>query len=111
MARVYDNLWGRICAHVTIPEDQLEGTGCWEHDGPLSRPVYGYPRISVRLPGGKHAKKLVHVLVFEMFNGPVPEDHEVDHTCHNARCCNPDHLEALPWLKNRLKNRGVWGLR
>lgn len=101
----YRDMYDRLCAHVTVPADQCESTGCWEHDGPLSRPHVGYPRISVRLPGGKHAKKLAHILMFEQFYGPVPEGHEVDHQCHNHRCINPDHLQALPIYDNRAKNR------
>lgn len=107
MNQQYRDLYHRLVAHTSIPEGQLEGTGCWEHDGQLSRPVYGYPRITLHV-NGKHTKKLVHVLMFEIFYGPVPEGHEVDHVCHNARCCNPDHLQSLPSLVNRLKNRGLF---
>lgn len=100
MRQIYESLYERLVAHTAEPEN---GQACWVHDAPLSRPVVGYPRISVRLSGGKHAKKLAHVLMFEHFNGPVPEGHEVDHMCHNHRCINPDHLQPLPILHNRLK--------
>lgn len=99
---IYRDLYHRLVAHTAEPEN---GQACWEHDGQLSRPFVGYPRISVRLPGGKHAKKLAHILMFEHFNGPVPEGYEVDHQCHNHRCINPDHLQALPRYNNRAKNR------
>lgn len=101
----YRDIYHRLTAHVAVPEHQCESTGCWEHDGPLSRPEVGYPHISIRLPGGKHAKKLAHVLMFEHLNGPVPEGFEIDHVCHNHRCINPDHLQALPIYNNRAKNR------
>jgi hypothetical protein len=107
MASKYPNLYHRLVAHTSIPDGQLESTGCWEHDAPLSRPVYGYPRIAVWREN-RHVKRLVHVLMFEIIHGPVPEGHEVDHICHNARCCNPDHLQALPARDNRLKNRGLF---
>lgn len=103
-SRTYPDLFARIVAHVTVPDDQLEGTGCWLHDAPLSRPNVGYPRISLRLPGGKHVKRLVHVLVGEIFHGPLPPDHEWHHTCYNHRCCNPDHVVPLHRKINRSLN-------
>lgn len=48
-----------------------------------------------------------HRLAYELWVGPVPAGHEIDHTCHNGsgcdegdacphrRCMNPAHLEAV----------------
>jgi hypothetical protein len=66
----------------------------------------------------KVGRKSTHVYAFELENGPVPEDHDVDHTCHNEDldcpggkscyhrpCCNPRHLEAvLPDENKRRSN-------
>lgn len=98
--RTYPTMYERLVAHVTLAEGQNEN-GCWEHDGQMSKPVGGYPRISVRLPGGKHAKRLAHVLMYREVHGEVPEGHEVYHLCHNHRCINPDHLHAMPMPDNR----------
>jgi len=46
-----------------------------------------------------------HVLAHEVFIGPIPEGLEVDHTCLNTLCCNPDHLEAVTPAEN---NRRKW---
>lgn len=100
----YVDLFHRLVAHTTLPLDQLESLACWEHDGQLSRPVYGYPKITVRR-NGKHRKLFAHALMYELVHGAVPEGHEIDHTCHNHRCINPEHLEALPVPQNRAKNQ------
>lgn len=58
-----------------------------------------------------------HVLAYEVVYGPVPEGHQVDHTCHNIdlacpggptclhrRCVNPEHLEAVTHRENVLRS-------
>lgn len=34
----------------------------------------------------------VHRWVYEMTHGPIPKGMHVCHSCHNRKCCNPDHL-------------------
>lgn len=97
----YDSLYHRLVAHTAEPEN---GQACWVHDGPLSRPEVGYPKISVRGRAGGHMQ-FAHRLMFEIFHGPIPQGHEVDHRCHNHRCINIDHLQLLPIAANRAKNR------
>lgn len=42
---------------------------------------------------GAYKNKAVHRLVCEMAHGPAPKDKQFAlHSCHNRRCCNPDHL-------------------
>jgi HNH endonuclease len=56
---------------------------------------YGMMRL---IPSGK--KYLVHRLVWEAFNGPVPEGLELDHLCRNSLCWWPDHLEPVTHAEN-----------
>lgn len=45
-----------------------------------------------------HAKPIrrpVHVLMYEMWRGPVPAGLVLDHLCRNRACANPAHLEAV----------------
>lgn len=46
-----------------------------------------------------------HRLSFELFNGPIPEDMTVDHTCFNPPCANPAHLRLLTRSENSRATR------
>jgi hypothetical protein len=37
----------------------------------------------------------LHRKMYEQFNGPIPEDAEIHHTCGVKHCLNPEHLQAL----------------
>lgn len=58
---------------------------CWYWTKSLNEDGYGRIRAGNQM-------RLAHVVSFELFHGPVPEGHEVRHTCHNRACVNPVHL-------------------
>lgn len=60
-------------------------TGCWFWLGAMG--TRGYGNLSLL---GKYLN--AHVASFLIFNGPIPADQVVRHTCHQRLCCNPDHL-------------------
>ena len=72
-----------------------DGDGCWEWTA--SGNQKGYGRFSF---DGRHV--MVHRFSYELHIGPIPEGLEVGHLCHNRRCVNPDHLEAMTHHKNLL---------
>lgn len=41
------------------------------------------------------AQQGAHVFVYETLVGPVPEGKDLNHTCEEPPCINPDHLEPL----------------
>lgn len=53
------------------------------------------------------AKRYVHRISYEMARGPIPHGHELDHTCRNRRCVNPDHLEPVTHQVNLLRGDTV----
>lgn len=63
----------------------LRGEGCAEWTGATNSEGYGQK---------KHGDKLtyVHILAWEMANGPVPKGLCVLHRCDNPPCYNVDHL-------------------
>ena len=76
--------------------------GCWLFQGSLT--TAGYGSISVR----NEKKRYLHTIVWEYFNGPVPEGKELDHVCRNRNCWNPDsqHLEPVTHLENVRRGAG-----
>lgn len=65
---------------------------CWEWAGTIN---FGYGIV-------RHESKncRVHILMYEMFVGSVPEGMQLDHLCRNRKCCRPDHLEPVTSKEN-----------
>ena len=79
--------------------DSLDRRG--RRRGSRGRP-YGQVLVAAR------AHKVAHLL----WNGEVPEGLEIDHTCFDRLCVNPDHLEAVTGEVNRARARAAgkpWG--
>jgi hypothetical protein len=51
----------------------------------------------------KGNKFRAHRVVYIALRGGLPIHRDVDHLCHNRRCCNPDHLEAVTHRVNVLR--------
>jgi hypothetical protein len=76
----------------------------WLWTGHVNK-VDGYGRFK---PHHDINSQLAHVLAYERWVGPVPEDYVVDHIGHPfrlRRCVKPDHLEAITKPENT--RRGV----
>jgi len=78
----------KIMSHIEMDENK-----CWIWMGELKERDYG----KVGLRGSTW---LVHRMIYELFVGPIPPGYVVDHRCRNPRCCNPEHLEAVPPREN-----------
>ena len=70
-------------------------TGCHVWTGYKNAGGYGRSRI-------QGTRQMVHRIVWEHKNGPVPEGLELDHICRNTSCCNPEHLRAVTSKENTL---------
>ena len=44
-------------------------------------------------------------VAYRLAGGTIPSGYDIDHLCHNRRCCNPKHLEAVSHSDNM---RRMW---
>lgn len=84
----------KILQRVEVDEE----TGCWNWTGPTSGGGRGggYPRMC--LDGQTVA---VHRVIFTHFYGFIPGKKQIDHTCRNRLCVNPEHLEIVTHKENQ----------
>ena len=62
---------------------------CWAWPGTHFAPG-GYSKVCVN---GK--VRTAYRTAYELRYGPVPKGLELDHTCNNKPCWNPDHMEPV----------------
>jgi hypothetical protein len=78
----------------SIPEPN---TGCWIWLGKIAtRTGYGHFWISGRT-------ELAHRISHVIFRGEIRPLYEIDHTCRNKWCVNPDHLEEVTSKENCIR--------
>ena len=92
---LFDKIVARVRIHMPEPGQR---SGCWEWTGPDSGTGRGggYGRLCV-----DGATMAVHIVMWVIFNGPVPPRKQIDHTCNRRRCCNPEHLEMVTHKRNQ----------
>jgi len=74
----------------------LISDGCWLWTGATDN--RGYGKIGA---GGDRGRTLcAHRVVWELFNGPIPEGLEIDHICHTRRCVRHGHLRLVTRKQN-----------
>lgn len=69
---------------------------CWVWTAARNRKGYG-----ILLVDGKNRQ--AHRVSYELANGPIPGDLQVDHICHNRACMKPAHLR-LATRKQQMEN-------
>lgn len=115
--RPYSSTWDRLQARTQVPEDQLDGTGCWVWMGNCCHKGYG--RFSMRVPGRRTpASVRCHRWVMDHLCpgwreeaaqrlGCAVEEVTIDHLCRETRCWNPDHLEPVTRAENTRRMQGA----
>jgi hypothetical protein len=82
-------------ARFTVTPD-----GCWLWQGAHNSKSYAQVRLDGRA-------QYVHRVIYELANGPIPEDVECDHLCRQPLCVNPDHIELVSHRENVLRGVGL----
>lgn len=73
--------------------EQTQG-GCWLWKGALNHNGYA----TMKLDG--YARR-AHRFIYENLTGEtIPEGMQLDHTCKNRHCVNPDHLDVVTQYEN-----------
>ena len=66
---------------------------CWTWTAGKSDTGYGQCRFKGRKVGSHRAS-------YEIAKGRIPTGMQIDHTCHNRGCVNPDHLRLATHKEN-----------
>lgn len=83
---------------------QVAANGCWKWTA-FQRPN-GYTQFRVR-QNGQWVSALAHRVSYQLHHGSIPAGMEIDHTCHDRGCVNPDHLRAVTHKQNQENQRGA----
>jgi hypothetical protein len=90
----------RLNARIT-PDAE---SGCLLWTGPLNNQGYGRIKVGRRY-------RYVHIVAWELANGPVPEGLVLDHVkargCIYRHCANTAHLEPVTQLVNVMRSDAV----
>jgi hypothetical protein len=90
--------------------------GCWVWHGCLNRKGYGQFGLAGKMCSA-------HRMSYEFCRGPIPDDFEIDHLCHepsicqltnhcpHRRCVNPWHMKLVMHLENTSSRRSNAGRR
>lgn len=86
--------------------DRIDKDGaapCWQWAGPTATAFEGAP------PYGIFNHKRAHRVAWEIWRGPIPARHQIDHLCRNTLCVNPEHLEPVTPRENLRRAYAVLG--
>jgi hypothetical protein len=78
----------------------VDENGCWLWQGFLNAHGYGRTKWQGR-------NQLVHRIVYELMEAPVPDGLSIDHLCRVRHCVNPGHLEVVTSRENTLRGETI----
>lgn len=94
-------------AHMTVAQiarfwsKVTKTSTCWIWNAARTKAGYGMTAI---WHAGRSESALSHRVSYELIVGMIPAGIELDHTCHNPACVNPEHLRPAT-RKQNMENR------
>lgn len=79
--------------HYAVLSRVIQGDDCWEWDGTHNQYGYGLFHSGT-------TNRLAHRIIFGYYFGAVPSTIQLDHTCGNRGCVNPEHLRKVTPKQN-----------
>ncbi len=100
----YRDMEHRLAHRSVVIPDGEQHAGCWMWMGRVEE--NGYAKVGVYEGGGRAKERVrnywVHRAAYETFHcAPIPDEHDVDHSCRFTLCINPNHIDAVPAKDNR----------
>lgn len=98
----------RIRARTIVEQvTRLAGsTPCFTWQGCTTN-GYGTIQAGKRSLAGNRVPSYVHVLMYQILVGPIPDGMELDHWCRNRACWNPEHTEPVTRRTNIARGRSI----
>lgn len=98
LQRRFERIRRRFLSNVEINKT----CGCWEWTGEMAATNrrsanWKLPCMTAHDPirTGKSRRTYAYRIAYQLFVGEIPERMAIMRKCHNARCCNPEHLTML----------------
>lgn len=98
-----DRFWKKINKNGLVPIHKPELGPCWIWTAFIDAAGYG----RIHGTGRDSSVLFAHVISYELVNGKVPSNLELDHLCQVRKCCNPNHLEAVTHQINAIRGKGL----
>jgi HNH endonuclease/AP2 domain len=89
-----ERMWARI----------VKGDGCWLWTGSVNEKGYGRVRTG---RGQKPNSLATHRIAYMDAYGSIPDGVQIDHTCFNHACVNPEHLRLATAKQNNENRAGA----
>ena len=100
MKSVSNDFWERVNKDGPLPEYNPELGNCWIWIGNIHTKGYGQFR-------SRKNRVLAHRFSYELHNGNIDPNLNIDHLCRVRSCVRPTHLEQVSTKVNTLRGVGL----